>query len=102
MTGTRVLFISGSIGLGHAHRDLAIARELRRLNPGVEIAWLAGEPARQLIAEAGETLLPETATFGDETSSAEVASEEFSLNLMSMGLRAQRAFKRTVAMFEEV
>jgi UDP:flavonoid glycosyltransferase YjiC (YdhE family) len=102
MTGTRVLFISGSVGLGHARRDLAIARELRRLNSGVEIAWLAGEPARQVIAEAGETLLPEAAAYGDETSSAEDASEEFSLNLMSMGLRAQGAFKRTVAMFEEV
>jgi predicted glycosyltransferase len=44
MTSTRVLYISGSIGLGHARRDLAIARELRRLDPGVEIAWLAGEP----------------------------------------------------------
>ena len=87
MASTRVLFISGSIGLGHARRDLAIARQLRRLNPGVEIAWLAGEPARQVIAEAGETLLPEAAAYGEEASSAEDASEEFSLNLMSMGLR---------------
>ena len=102
MTSMRVLFVSGSIGLGHARRDLAIARELRHLNPGVEIVWLAGEPARQVIAEAGEKLLPETAAYGDETVSAEDASEEFSLNLMSMGLRAQSAFKRTVAMFEEV
>src|SRR5215216_3202982 len=103
MTSTRVLFISGSIGgLGHARRDLAIARELRRLNPKVEIAWLAGEPARQVIAEAGETLLPEASAYGDETSSAEEASEEFSLNLMSYGWRAQSAWKRTVATFEEV
>jgi predicted glycosyltransferase len=55
MTGTRVLYISGSIDLGHARRDLAIARELRRLDPEVEIMWLAGDPARHLIAEAGET-----------------------------------------------
>src|SRR5215217_38426 len=33
MTSTRVLYISDSIGLGHAARDLAIARELRALNP---------------------------------------------------------------------
>jgi hypothetical protein len=55
MTGTRVLYISGSIGLRHARRDLAIAREPRRLDPEVEIMWLAGKPARHLIAEAGET-----------------------------------------------
>ena len=103
MTSTRVLYVSGSIGLGHARRDLAIARELRRLNPGVEISWLAGDPARQVIAEAGETLLPETAAYGDETAVAEDAAEGFSFNLLGRFiLGAQSAFKRTVATFEEV
>jgi UDP:flavonoid glycosyltransferase YjiC (YdhE family) len=103
MTGTRVLYISGSIGLGHARRDLAIASELRRLHPGVEIVWLAGEPARQVIAEAGETLLPESAAYGEETDIAENAAGGFSLNLLGrFALRAQNAFERTVATFEEV
>src|SRR5215204_7251054 len=103
MTSTRVLFVSGSIGLGHARRDLAIASELRRLDPAVEIVWLAGEPARQVIAEAGETLLPESATYGDETVVAEDAAEGFSLNLLGrFALGAQSAFKRAVATFEEV
>jgi hypothetical protein len=44
-------------GLGHAARDRAITRELRRLDSGIEIMWLAGDPARRLIAEAGERLL---------------------------------------------
>ena len=30
-----VLFVSGSIGLGHVTRDLAIAAELRRQRPDV-------------------------------------------------------------------
>jgi predicted glycosyltransferase len=103
MPSTRLLFISGSIGLGHARRDLAIARELRCLDPGVEIVWLAGEPASYVIAEAGETLLPESAAYGDETAVAEDAAGGFSLNLLGrFALRAQRAFKRTVATFEEV
>src|SRR5215211_2362851 len=103
MNSTRVLFISGSIGLGHARRDLAVARELRRLNPGVEIVWLAGEPARQVIAEAGETLLPESVVYGDETDVAEDAAEGFSLNLLGrFAWRAQSVFKHTVATFEEV
>lgn len=46
MSSTRILFISGSIGLGHAARHRAIAGELRRPRPGVEIDWLAGDPAR--------------------------------------------------------
>src|SRR5829696_6325971 len=103
MTSTRALYVSGSIGLGHARRDLAIARELRRLDPGIEIIWLAGEPAGQVIAEAGETLLPESAAYGDETAVAENAAGEFSLNLLGrFALRAQSAWKQAVATFEEV
>ncbi len=103
MPSTRVLYISGSIGLGHARRDLAIASELRRLDPAVEIVWLAGEPASQVIAEAGETLLPESVAYGDETGVAEDAAEGFSLNLLGrFALRAQGAWKHAVATFEEV
>ena len=90
MTSTRVLYISGSIGLGHVRRDLAIARELRRLDPEVEISWLAGDPARHLIAEAGETLLDESGAYGDETAVAEDTAEGFSLNLLGrFALRAR-------------
>jgi hypothetical protein len=41
MDNRRVLFISGSIELGHAGSDVAIAKALRALNPSVEIFWLA-------------------------------------------------------------
>jgi UDP:flavonoid glycosyltransferase YjiC (YdhE family) len=102
MTGVRVLFVSDSIGLGHAGRDLAIARELRRLDPNVEIAWLAGDPASRLIAEAGERLLPQTEAFSHETGVAEGVSEGFSLNVLRYALRARGAWKRAVAAFEEV
>ena len=41
------VFISGSIRLGHAEHDLAISRELRKLDRAVEIRWLVGgTPAR--------------------------------------------------------
>jgi predicted alpha/beta hydrolase family esterase len=35
----RALFVSSPIGLGHAWRDVAIARELRALEPELEIDW---------------------------------------------------------------
>jgi predicted glycosyltransferase len=102
MTGTRVLYISDSIGLGHAARDLAIARELRHQDTGIEIMWLAGDPARRLISDAGETLLPETEAFAHETGVAEKTSGEFSLNVLRYALRAQGAWKGAVAAFKEV
>src|SRR5829696_8011832 len=41
----RALYISSPIGLGHAQRDVAIARELRGLVDGLEIDWLAQNPS---------------------------------------------------------
>jgi alpha/beta hydrolase fold len=41
----RALYISSPIGLGHVQRDIAIADELRRLRPDLEIDWLALHPA---------------------------------------------------------
>ena len=38
MAAKKILYISGSLGLGHVKRDLAIARELRRRVPGAEIS----------------------------------------------------------------
>jgi UDP:flavonoid glycosyltransferase YjiC (YdhE family) len=55
----RVLYISGSVGLGHATRDVAIARSLRKLNSDVQIEWLSEEPATTYLKGAGETVLPE-------------------------------------------
>lgn len=100
MTRLRLLFVSGSIGLGHAGRDLAIARQLRDLEPDVEIEWLAGEPARRLIAETGETLLPESDML-DETTCAEAVANDFGLNLVSYVSRAQGAWRRSVAAFSQ-
>jgi hypothetical protein len=45
MEPKRVLFVSGSIGLGHVTRDLAMVRALRALLP-VEVTWLAGARGR--------------------------------------------------------
>lgn len=73
MSGRRVLFVSGSLGLGHVKRDLAIAAEMRRIDPGVEILWLAAEPATSVLASAGETLVAETVDYRNDTAVAEAA-----------------------------
>ena len=43
----RALYISSPIGLGHAQRDVAIADELRKLHPDLEIDWLAQSRSRR-------------------------------------------------------
>ena len=55
----RILFVSGSIGLGHVGRDIEIAGALRKLRPDVEISWMAESPASDVLEKAGEKLLPE-------------------------------------------
>ena len=78
----KILFISGSLGLGHIVRDLAIAQAFRVTMPGVEISWLASRPASRLLKEAGERLLPEAELLADESACAEsVADDGFRLNL---------------------
>ena len=89
----RTLFISSSIGLGHAGRDLAIANELRRLRPDVEIDWLAGDPATRLLDQAGERMLPECSVFR-ETGVAEANAGDFSLNLVAYVTHAARQWAR--------
>ncbi len=63
----RALYVSSPIGLGHARRDLAIARELRRLRPGLEIEWLAQDPVTRVLEEAGEQIHPASSALASES-----------------------------------
>lgn len=81
MRPLNLLFISGSVGLGHVTRDLAIANELRARWPTMRLLWLAAEPALQVLREAGEELAPECARYGGETAFAEAIAGKFSLPL---------------------
>jgi UDP:flavonoid glycosyltransferase YjiC (YdhE family) len=104
MTAPRILYISGSVGLGHVTRDLAIARALREALPGAVIDWLAGDEARGVLAEAGEPLLPEAARYTTGTVSVEAASCAFALNLTDprKALRSPAALRRLLAFGRDV
>jgi UDP:flavonoid glycosyltransferase YjiC (YdhE family) len=101
MSARRVLFISGSIGLGHVNRDLAIARELRAIEP-VEIVWLAGAPADRVIAEAGEALHPRSSDLADMSAIAEAQTRGGRLSLIQYALRARRTFGRNFDTVDDV
>jgi UDP:flavonoid glycosyltransferase YjiC (YdhE family) len=102
MNNPKVLYISGSLGLGHITRDLSIANELRRKIPGIDIKWLAVHPASLVLKEAGETLVPEASRYSNENEFAEQSSNGAELNLLKYLLKAKNAWKNNVEVFSEI
>ncbi len=98
----KILYVSGSIGLGHVTRDLAIAGQLRRRRPEVELSWLASHPASLLLKQAGEKLLPEADIYANVNVSAENAARGFGMNVLKYGLNVTRQFARNVKIFKEI
>jgi UDP:flavonoid glycosyltransferase YjiC (YdhE family) len=84
----KVLYISGSFGLGHVNRDLAIAHEMRRICPEVKIYWLAGSPACEVLGAAGEVFAPEQSAYRGETELADSTSHNGELSLTAYVFRA--------------
>jgi pimeloyl-ACP methyl ester carboxylesterase/predicted glycosyltransferase len=69
----KALYVSSPIGLGHARRDVAIAKQLRTLRPELEIDWLAQDPVTRVLETEGERVHPASALLANE--SAHIESE---------------------------
>jgi predicted glycosyltransferase/alpha/beta superfamily hydrolase len=78
--GKKALYLSSPIGLGHARRDLAIARELRQLHPDLKVDWLAQDPVTRLLAANDECVHPLSARLASETRHIELESGEHELH----------------------
>jgi pimeloyl-ACP methyl ester carboxylesterase/predicted glycosyltransferase len=76
----RALFISSPIGLGHVQRDLAIARELRKLQPDLAIDWFTVDPAARYLEREGEHLHPITQRLANESRHFEQVAGEHDLS----------------------
>jgi pimeloyl-ACP methyl ester carboxylesterase/predicted glycosyltransferase len=76
----RALYISSPIGLGHVHRDLAIADALRRLRPGLEIEWLAQHPVTAVLEARGERIHPASHELASESDHIQSQSGEHDLH----------------------
>jgi pimeloyl-ACP methyl ester carboxylesterase/predicted glycosyltransferase len=76
----RALYLSSPIGLGHALRDVAIADELRRLEPDLEIDWLTQHPVTAVLEARGETVHPAAAHLANESTHFESESAEHDLH----------------------
>ena len=76
----RALYVSSPIGLGHARRDVAIAKELRKLHPDLEIDWLAQHPVTAVLEAEGERIHPASALLANESAHIESESAEHDLH----------------------
>ncbi|WP_286308416.1 glycosyltransferase [Agromyces mangrovi Wang et al. 2018] len=99
---SRVLYISSPIGLGHARRDLAIARALRTQHPDVRIDWLAQDPVTRVLEGAGERLHPASAALGSESAHIERRSEDHRLAVFSAMQEMGPILLHNFLVFEEV
>jgi len=88
----RALLVSSPIGLGHAWRDVAIARELRALHQGLEIHWLAQPPLTTLLAACGERVHPASAALAPEATHVDAEAGEHELHAFQMLRRLDEIF----------
>lgn len=102
MRGRRVLYVSSSIGLGHVSKDLAIAGELRRLDPTLEILWVAGEPASDALRDAGEHVLPEAAQWHGASEIAERCVRDGQLDLVRYVYSSFPAWAMNARLFRHI
>jgi pimeloyl-ACP methyl ester carboxylesterase/predicted glycosyltransferase len=98
----RALYLSSPIGLGHARRDVAVAKELKRLRPELEIDWLAQHPVTSVLEAEGERIHPASAWLANE--SAHIASEacEHDLHCFQALRRMDEILVANFMVFQEV
>src|SRR5690606_32321619 len=78
----KALFVSSPIGLGHAQRDVAVAKELRELIPELRIDWLAQHPVTRVLEANDETIHPASVTLAGESPHIEsLMGEEHELDV---------------------
>ena len=97
----RALYMSSPIGLGHARRDLAIARELRTLHPDLQIDWLAQDPVTRLLDAHGQRLHPRSRWLASETAHIEEESGEHELHCFQAIRRMDEILIRNFMVFQE-
>jgi pimeloyl-ACP methyl ester carboxylesterase/predicted glycosyltransferase len=98
----RALYVSSPIGLGHAQRDVAIARELRRLRPDLEIDWLAQDPVTRVLEAEGERIHPASGHLANESRHIESESAEHDLHCFQALRRMDEILAANFMLFGDV
>jgi pimeloyl-ACP methyl ester carboxylesterase/predicted glycosyltransferase len=98
----RALYISSPIGLGHAQRDVAIAGELRKLHPDLEIDWLAQHPVTTVLEARGERVHPASAHLASESGHIESESAGHDLHAFQATRRMDEILLANFMVFHDL
>ncbi|MGD9960511.1 alpha/beta fold hydrolase [Nocardioides sp.] len=98
----RALYLSSPIGLGHARRDLAISRELKRAHPELQIDWLTQDPVTRMLREAGESVHPASAWLASESAHIEHEAGEHDLHAFEAIRRMDAILVNNFHVFHDV
>jgi pimeloyl-ACP methyl ester carboxylesterase len=98
----RALYISSPIGLGHARRDVAIARELRQLVPDLQVDWLAQDPVTRVLEAEGERIHPASEHLANESNHFESESAEHDLHCFQAYRRMDEILAANFMLFDDV
>ena len=97
----RALYLSSPIGLGHGRRDIAIARELRKLHPDLKVDWLAQDPVTRLLEASNEQVHPLSARLASETRHIELESGEHELHCFQALRRMDEVLIKNFMIFQD-
>jgi pimeloyl-ACP methyl ester carboxylesterase/predicted glycosyltransferase len=98
----RALYVSSPIGLGHARRDIAIADELRKIHPDLEIEWLAQHPVTEMLAAHGERIHPASTELLSESAHWRAEAQGHELDCFEAGRRMDEILIANFMIFDEV
>ncbi|HVL90736.1 MAG TPA: alpha/beta fold hydrolase [Actinomycetota bacterium] len=98
----RALYVSSPIGLGHARRDAAIADELRKKHPDLEIVWLAQSPVTDVLAQRGETIHPASRLLASEAAHIDDESGEHDLHVFQAFRRMDEILLANFMVFQDL
>jgi predicted glycosyltransferase len=98
----RALYVSSPIGLGHARRDVAIAKQLRQLVPDLEVDWLAQHPVTKVLEAEGERIHPASAQLANESGHIESESSEHDLHAFQAIRRMDEILLANFMLFHDV
>jgi pimeloyl-ACP methyl ester carboxylesterase len=98
----RALYVSSPIGLGHARRDVAIADELRKLHPDLEIDWLAQHPVTAVLEACNERIHPASALLSNESQHIESESAEHDLHCFQAWRRMDEILVANFMVFQDL